>query len=81
MKVGLFPGQGIPASAVLAGLEASDESLDVANEVLGYDLRRKVEVASRRPKASLPTSLAAWDPGVSVLRRTSRNTRDAAVVG
>lgn len=72
MKVGLFPGQGIPAGTVLQGLIEGDDSLSSANEVLGYDLRRKVEIASRRPKASLPTSLAQpaiFTAGIIGLRR------------
>jgi [acyl-carrier-protein] S-malonyltransferase len=58
MKVGLFPGQGIPSRAVLEGLPEGDPLLSTANDILSYDLRRKVEIAARRPKASLPTSLA-----------------------
>jgi [acyl-carrier-protein] S-malonyltransferase len=75
MRVGLFPGQGIPAAAVLEGLNHKDDgSLTTANEVLGYDLLRKVEVASRRPKAMLPTSLAQpaiFTAGVMAFRRGS----------
>lgn len=76
MKVGLFPGQGIPPPAVLSGLTENDESLSQAGEVLGYDLRRKVEVASRRPKASLPTSLAQpaiFTAGIISFRRAERD--------
>jgi [acyl-carrier-protein] S-malonyltransferase len=58
MKVGLFPGQGIPAAAVLSALPENDDLMAVAHEVLGYDLRRKVEIAARGAKAMLPTSLA-----------------------
>jgi [acyl-carrier-protein] S-malonyltransferase len=75
MKVGLFPGQGIPAAAVLDALTQEDDgSLAKANEILGYDLLRKVEVASRRPKASLPTSLAQpaiFTAGIMSFRRTT----------
>jgi [acyl-carrier-protein] S-malonyltransferase len=78
MKVGLFPGQGIPAAAVLDALTQEDDgSLATANEILGYDLLRKVEVASRRPKASLPTSLAQpaiFTAGVMSFRRTPGGT-------
>jgi [acyl-carrier-protein] S-malonyltransferase len=55
--VGLFPGQGIPARLVLEVLE-TDALLDAASDVLGYNLRRKVEIAARRNGAMLPTSLA-----------------------
>src|SRR5688500_9000473 len=58
MKVGLFPGQGIPSRAVLQALPEGDPALSTANDILSFDLRRKVEIAARRPKASLPTSLA-----------------------
>jgi [acyl-carrier-protein] S-malonyltransferase len=58
MIVGLFPGQGIPARTVLEGLPSDDPLLSAARDVLGYDLRRKVEIAARRKGAMLPTSLA-----------------------
>jgi [acyl-carrier-protein] S-malonyltransferase len=57
MKVGLFPGQGIPSQAVLEALPQGDPLLATANDILSYDLRRKVEIAARQPKANLPTSL------------------------
>lgn len=58
MRLGLFPGQGIPAKAAFEALPASDPLIQTAGEVLGYDLRQKVGIASRRAKATLPTSLA-----------------------
>jgi malonyl CoA-acyl carrier protein transacylase len=58
MIVGLFPGQGIPARTVLEALPSDDPLLASARDVLGYDLRRKVEIAARRKGAMLPTSLA-----------------------
>jgi [acyl-carrier-protein] S-malonyltransferase len=58
MIIGLFPGQGIPARTVLDALAAGDATLQSASDVLGYDLRRKVEIAARRKGAMLPTSLA-----------------------
>jgi [acyl-carrier-protein] S-malonyltransferase len=73
MKVGLFPGQGIPARAVLSGLAEGDESLAIANDLLGYDLRRKVSIAARRPKATLPTNLAQpaiFTAGMIALRKS-----------
>ncbi|MGH2819255.1 MAG: ACP S-malonyltransferase, partial [Actinomycetota bacterium] len=57
-RVGLFPGQGLPAKVVLGALSEGEQLLGVANEVLGFDLRRKVEVATRREGATLSTSLA-----------------------
>lgn len=57
MKIGLFPGQGIPAKVVLAALPGGDSLLETAAEVLGYDLRRKVEIAARRAKSALPTAV------------------------
>jgi [acyl-carrier-protein] S-malonyltransferase len=56
--IGLFPGQGIPARVVTRALQDRDALLDVATEVLGYDLKKKVSIAARRPSATLPTSLA-----------------------
>lgn len=58
MRAGLFPGQGVPAKVVLGVLSKDERMCAVANEVLGYDLRRKVEVATRREGAALSTSLA-----------------------
>ena len=58
MKAGLWPGQGIPARTVLEGLPAGHGLIRAARDVLGYDLRRKVEIAGRRKGALLPTALA-----------------------
>ena len=58
MRAGLFPGQGVPAAEVLTALEEHDDLLTRANEVLGYDLRRRVEIASRRKGAAVPTLVA-----------------------
>ncbi|MFN2488297.1 MAG: ACP S-malonyltransferase [Actinomycetota bacterium] len=58
MIVGLFPGQGIPARTVLDALVSGDPLLEAASDVLGFNLRRKVEIAARRKGAMLPTSLA-----------------------
>jgi [acyl-carrier-protein] S-malonyltransferase len=58
MKAGLWPGQGIPARTVLEGLPAGHGLLRRARENLGYDLRRRVEIAGRRKGALLPTALA-----------------------
>ncbi|HZA40268.1 MAG TPA: ACP S-malonyltransferase [Actinomycetota bacterium] len=58
MRVGLFPGQGIPAKMAFEALPESDPLVETANEILGYDLRQKVGISSRRAKSTLPTSLA-----------------------
>ena len=58
MIAGLFPGQGIPARTVLEALPEAHELLETACDLLGYDLRRKVEIAARRHGATLPTSVA-----------------------
>ncbi len=58
MRAGLWPGQGIPARTVLEGLPAGHGLLRGAREILGYDLRRRVEIAGRRNGALLPTALA-----------------------
>jgi [acyl-carrier-protein] S-malonyltransferase len=58
MRVGLFPGQGIPAKMAFEALPESDPLVQTANEILGYDLRQKVGISSRRAKSTLPTSLA-----------------------
>ncbi len=57
-KVALFPGQGIPAGAVHGALPKDAPELAVARSVLGYDLRRRVEIAARRKGATLPTAVA-----------------------
>jgi [acyl-carrier-protein] S-malonyltransferase len=58
MKVGLFPGQGIAAERVLEALPQRDPLVTAASEVIGYDLRRKVEILGRRKGAKLPTAVA-----------------------
>lgn len=45
MRAALFPGQGIPAAQVLEGLPEEDRYVQSANEVLGYPLRSRVQVA------------------------------------
>ena len=58
MKVGLFPGQGIPAKTVFAALDNDGEIVTAAEEILGYELRRKVGLGARGSGTTLPTSLA-----------------------
>lgn len=54
MKVGLFPGQGIAARTIAAGLDFDDPLVALADEHLGYALRKRVEICAR----SLPTDVA-----------------------
>lgn len=56
MSVGLFPGQGVPSSAILEALTPGDPLLHLADETLGYGLRHKVEVGGRA--STLPTKIA-----------------------
>jgi [acyl-carrier-protein] S-malonyltransferase len=75
VKVGLFPGQGIPAAAVLSALPEDHDLLTAAEKILGYDLHRKVGIAARGAKAMLPTSLsqpAIFVAGVISWRRPER---------
>lgn len=58
MRLGLFPGQGVPVRTVLAALPADDRLVATASEILCYDLRRKVEQVARRERSIMPTSLA-----------------------
>ncbi len=74
MKAGLWPGQGIPARTVLEGLPAGHGLIRVAREILGYDLRRRVEIAGRREGALLPTALA--QPAIFVAGLISWEERD-----
>lgn len=79
MRAGLFPGQGVPALEVLASLPENDASLGRANEVLGYDLRRRVEIASRRKGAAVPTLIAQpamFVAGLASLRRGQEEGTD-----
>lgn len=58
MRVGLFPGQGLDAATVLAGLVPNDPVLDRAGEILRFDIRRKVDQVAGRSRAIMPTSVA-----------------------
>lgn len=58
MRVGLFPGQGIPASIVLDGLPEGDSLVAEAQMALGYPLGRRVKITARRKGALLATELA-----------------------
>jgi trans-AT polyketide synthase/acyltransferase/oxidoreductase domain-containing protein len=57
-RVALFPGQGVPARTVLESLPEDHELLGRADEILGYELRKRVEIAARRKGAVLQTALA-----------------------
>jgi [acyl-carrier-protein] S-malonyltransferase len=79
MKVGLFPGQGIPAQTVLEALPENDEVLIRAGEILDFDLRRKVGIAARGSGSTLPTSLAQpaiFTAGVVALQQTGADGCD-----
>jgi [acyl-carrier-protein] S-malonyltransferase len=58
VRAGLFPGQGIPASTVLEWLPEDDSLVAEAQMSLGYPLRRRVKITSRRKGALLATELA-----------------------
>lgn len=58
MRLGLFPGQGVPVRTVLAALHEGHALLETASQVLCYDLRRRVEQVARRERSIMPTSLA-----------------------
>jgi [acyl-carrier-protein] S-malonyltransferase len=58
LRAGLFPGQGIPAGAVLEGLPEDDPLVTEAQMTLGYPLRRRVKITARRKGALLATELA-----------------------
>ncbi|MGH2749170.1 MAG: ACP S-malonyltransferase [Actinomycetota bacterium] len=58
MKLGLFPGQGVPAAVVRDALDPRNALVGRADDVLGYSLRRRVEIAARRKGARLPTDVA-----------------------
>ena len=58
MKLGLFPGQGVPVRTVLGALPADHHLVKTASEILCYDLRKKVEQVARRERSIMPTSLA-----------------------
>jgi malonyl CoA-acyl carrier protein transacylase len=57
-RVALFPGQGIPARTVLESLPEDHEFMGRAEKILGYELRKRVEIAARRKGAVIPTALA-----------------------
>jgi [acyl-carrier-protein] S-malonyltransferase len=79
MRVGLFPGQGIPAKTVFAALEEDHAIITAAEEILGYELRRKVGSAAGRSGSTLPTSLAQpaiFTAGVLALRTTPEDEFD-----
>lgn len=58
MRVGLFPGQGIPVRTVLASLPKDHPTLRDASEILCLDLRKRVEQVARRERSVMPTVLA-----------------------
>jgi malonyl CoA-acyl carrier protein transacylase len=58
VKIGLFPGQGVPAKKVREALSSDSPFLQQAGEILGYDIVKKIETITRRPKTALPTEIA-----------------------
>jgi malonyl CoA-acyl carrier protein transacylase len=83
-RVALFPGQGIPARTVLESLPEDHELIGRANEILGYELRKRVEIAARRKGAVIPTALA--QPAIFVAslvgyERAVRGARFDAIAG
>ena len=58
MRLGLFPGQGVPVRTVLAALPADHTLVKQASEVLCYDLHKRVEQVAKRERSIMPTSLA-----------------------
>ena len=76
MRVGLFPGQGIRPGEILEALPPGDPFLEVAGEVLGYDLRSRVEFGARGRESKLPTSIAQpalFAAGVIAWRRVEES--------
>ena len=58
MRIGLFPGQGVPVRTVLAALSPEHSLVKKASEVLCYDLHKQVEQIAKRERSVMPTSLA-----------------------
>jgi len=58
MRLGLFPGQGVPVRKVLGALPADHPTVREASEILCYDLRKRVEQIARRERSVMPTALA-----------------------
>ncbi|MFN2593950.1 MAG: ACP S-malonyltransferase [Actinomycetota bacterium] len=96
MRLGVFPGQGVSAGEVLPALERGHPILEKANEVLCFDLRRRVEVATRAvtpmttslaQPAIFVASVAGWDRfqneggGVGMLAGHSLGEYAALVAG
>lgn len=75
MRAGLFPGQGIDARAVRAALDPEHPRLVQASEILGFDLARRVEQATRTSRGVMPTTVA--QPGIFVAGLTAYEDRVA----
>lgn len=76
MRLGLFPGQGVPAAVVRDALDPHNALVARADDMLGYSLRRRVEIASRRKGARLPTDVAQPAIFVAGLARFFRVQED-----
>lgn len=57
MRVGLFPGQGVPADMIFEALPEDASLLEDASGVAGYDIRERVRSFAERGVA-LPTAVA-----------------------
>ena len=57
MIAALFPGQGIDPKVVLAALQRFPERAAEAQQVLGYDVVRRIDQVCRGSRGSMPTSL------------------------
>lgn len=77
MRIGLFPGQGVPVRSVLEALPRDDALVAQASELLCYDLRQRVERLAKRERAVMPTSLA--QPALLTASLIGWRDRDADV--
>ncbi len=57
MRAGLFPGQGLDPSTVAAALPDGHDLLERAKDLLGYDVKRRVQQVANRSRPVLPTDL------------------------
>lgn len=76
MRAALFPGQGIDARAVRTALDPAHPRVQQASQVLGFDLVRRVEQATRTSRGVMPTTVA--QPGIFVAGVAAYEERLAA---
>lgn len=80
MKAALFPGQGVKPASVLEALDPADPTVRTANDVLGVDLRKQVEIGMRGRRNELPTVVA--QPAIFVASVASwRRAEEATFTG